>query len=252
MFSANIHNPTIHYFHKILAHTLFRREETITFVSRDELFILFCASRSRQVNAVTFMLTNLNRITDDTHEPIIVGGLITMIVDAISLRYPLARINPLGGIRPMSHHFCFNRGIIRNLSPNEFEFMINNEVIQLFTLPNHERTSVHNQDNWLYKLEGQNESPSPPGTPQIYDNFDASLSDVASFTLAAHVTPPTDYTAEINALPTEVASLIGEFTTLRVDFHEFMDVANDKFDQIFQQIYSIQRCFEPNIRSHSG
>lgn len=50
----------------------------------------------------------------------------------------------------------------------------------------------------------------------------------------------------------EVAHLRGEFTTLRVDFHDFMDVANDKFNQIFQQIYSIQIFFEPNIRHRSG
>ena len=175
-----------------------------------------------------------------------------MIADAIGLRYPLARTNPLGGIRPMHIEFCFNRGFLRNLGPNEFELLINNEVVQLFTLPNHERTSVHNQDNWLYNLQGQNEPPSPPETPQIYDNYDAPLSNAASFASAAHVTPPTDYTAAINALQTEVANLRGEFTTLRVDFHSFMDVSIEQFDRIFQQIYSIQRFFEPNLRRRSG
>lgn len=152
----------------------------------------------------------------------------------------------------MNLHFCFNRDIIRNLGPDEFEFLINNEVVQLFTLLNHERTSTHNQDNWLYDLEGQNESPSPPGTPQNYDNFDALISDAASYTPTTHVTPPTDYTAEINALQTEVASLRGKFTTLHMHFHDFMDVANEQFNQFFQQIYSIQRFFEPNIRHRSG
>lgn len=72
MFSVNIHNQVICYFHKILAHTLFEREENIPFVSRDELFILFCAFQSRKVNAATFMLANLNRIAHDAHAPIIV------------------------------------------------------------------------------------------------------------------------------------------------------------------------------------
>ena len=44
MFFENIHNLAIHYFHKILAHTLFGKEENITFISRDELFIMYCAS----------------------------------------------------------------------------------------------------------------------------------------------------------------------------------------------------------------
>lgn len=41
MFSKNIHNPKIRYFHKTLSHTLFEKEQNITFVSRDELFIMY-------------------------------------------------------------------------------------------------------------------------------------------------------------------------------------------------------------------
>lgn len=44
MFSENIYNPAIRYFHKILAHTLFGKEENITSVSRDKLFIMYYAS----------------------------------------------------------------------------------------------------------------------------------------------------------------------------------------------------------------
>lgn len=40
IFSENIHNPVIRYFHKILAHALFSKEENITVVSKDKLFIL--------------------------------------------------------------------------------------------------------------------------------------------------------------------------------------------------------------------
>lgn len=48
MFSANIHNPVIHNFHKILAHTLFGKEENITSVSRDKLFILHLPPKGDQ------------------------------------------------------------------------------------------------------------------------------------------------------------------------------------------------------------
>ena len=54
MFSESIHNLVIRYFHTILAHTLFGKEEKITSVSRDELFI------------VTFILENLDRISRET------------------------------------------------------------------------------------------------------------------------------------------------------------------------------------------
>lgn len=68
-----------------------------------------------------------------------------MIVAAIGLCYQLAQLTPLGGIRPMNLNFCFNRSIIRFLGPNEFKFLFDCEVVHLFTLPNHERTSLHSQ-----------------------------------------------------------------------------------------------------------
>lgn len=101
MFSANIHNPVIRYFHKILAHTLFDKEENITSVSRYELFILHYASQGRLVNVVAFMLANLDKIARQTHSNIIIGGLVTMIADDLVLRYRLNRLHAFGGIRPM-------------------------------------------------------------------------------------------------------------------------------------------------------
>lgn len=170
MFSENIHNPAIRYFHKILAHTLFGKEENITAVSRDELFILYCASQGRPVNVASFMLANLDRISRETHCTIIIGGLVTMIADVLCLRYPLNRLHAFGGIHPMHLNFCFNWGIIANLGPAEFELLIGNEVVRNFTLPNHEKTNVHNRENWFYNLEGQSESPTPPDSPQHYVN----------------------------------------------------------------------------------
>ncbi|KAI5411807.1 hypothetical protein KIW84_056759 [Lathyrus oleraceus] len=96
--SENIHNPAIRYFHKILAHTLFGKEHNRTFVSNDELFIMYYASQAQPVNAATFMIANLDRITQDNHGPILVGGLMTMIANAIGLRQSLIRLKPLGGI----------------------------------------------------------------------------------------------------------------------------------------------------------
>lgn len=139
--------------------------------------------------------------------------------------------------------FCFNQGLIRNLGPYKFDLLIDNEVVHHFTLPNNERTSVHNRNNGLYDLEGKIESPTPPDTPQAYENLPAPLSDVASLASVVHDVPPVTYTSAIDALRTEVVSLRGEFTTLRVDFHGFMDVTNEQFDHIFQEIHSIRRHF---------
>lgn len=53
----------------------------------------------------------------------------------------------------MHLNFFFNRGIIANLGPTKFEQLIDNQVVHNFTLPNHEKTNVHNRNNWLYELE---------------------------------------------------------------------------------------------------
>lgn len=71
-----------------------------------------------------------------------------MIPNAIGMRQPLVRLNPYGGIRPMNIYFCFNTDLIGNLSPNEFDLLINQQVVHLFTLPDR-ITSVHNRNNCL-------------------------------------------------------------------------------------------------------
>lgn len=88
----------------------------------------------------------------------------------------------------MHIQFCFNTSIIRNMGQDEFEFLINNQVMHLFTLPNY-RTSIHDINNWLFNLDGpQDELPSPLKIPQIYDHFDAYLFDADS---SASVVPAT-------------------------------------------------------------
>lgn len=74
MHSENIHNPVICYLHKILTHILFGKEQNITFVSIDELFIMYCASQARPANAATFMIANLDRMAQATHGPILIGA----------------------------------------------------------------------------------------------------------------------------------------------------------------------------------
>ena len=163
MHSDSIHNPAIRYFHKILAHTLFGKEQNISLVSRDELFILFCASQNRPVNAATFMLANFVRIIETAHTPILIGGLVTMIANAIGMRQPLLGLNPYGGIRPMNIRFCFNTHLIGNLGPLQFDLLINHNIVHQFVLPN-PITSVHNRDNWIFDLDPPS-APTSPETP---------------------------------------------------------------------------------------
>src|SRR3954464_8104956 len=73
----------------------------------------------------------------------------------------------------MEIQFCFNRGIIGNLGPDQFDLLIDNKVLDQFTLPN-PRTSVHNNANWLYFGQIPEREPSPE-TPQAYEHFDEEM-----------------------------------------------------------------------------
>lgn len=119
--------------------------------------------------------------------------------------------------------------------------MINNEVVHHFTLPNHERTSVHNRDNWLYGLEGQSESPTPPKTHHAYEYHPTHLSDAHSHASSARAIPPANHAIAVNTLRTEVTAFRDDVTAIRKDFHSFMDVAYEQFNHIYQEIYFIRR-----------
>ncbi|KAI5437180.1 hypothetical protein KIW84_023340 [Lathyrus oleraceus] len=166
--SRNIHNPAFRYFHKILTHTLFGKKSNSTSVSRDELFIIFCASQNRPVNGATFMLANFDHLIQDERAPIQIGGLITMIGNAIGLRQPMLDLSPFCGIAIMSIPFLFNTMFIANLGSEEFELIINNQVLCLFTFPS-PSTSVHNRNNWLYNL---NETPSPARSTESIQDYE--------------------------------------------------------------------------------
>ena len=99
-----------------------------------------------------------------------------MIANALGLRYQLHRCTQFGSILPMNIDFCFHLRIIGNLGPVPFDYLIRDEVVTAFTLPNHAKTSAHNRDNWLYELNPP-DHPSTPETPQSYQVYDTKMSD---------------------------------------------------------------------------
>ena len=115
--SSEIHNPTIRYFHMIMSFTLFGKPQNDKLVSKEELFIIFCVFRSRPVVGTSFKLARLPSITQAPHGPICVGGLVTMIADAIFQRERLSRLTPAADHIPLHLSFCFNVGTIRYMEP---------------------------------------------------------------------------------------------------------------------------------------
>lgn len=102
---------------------------------------------------------------------------------------------------------CMNKQLIRFRRPNELHLLINNEVAHYFVLPNHERTSVHNHDNWLYQLEGQGEAPTPLQTPLTPEYHPVPPSNVSSSSASPSTPQGNDVDYELNALRREVTAL---------------------------------------------
>lgn len=212
------------------------------------------------------MLANFERIIETEHAPILIGGLVTMISNAIGLRQPVLGLNPYGGIRPMNTAFCFNTNLVGNLGPHEFELLINHEIVHQFVLP-HPITSLHNIDNWLFDLNLPPTPPTPPETPQRYEILDEPIPDAEydpetpplyhhfpSLERPERPVPSCESAAPVNAIPrpidhattildlqNQILGMRGKLTTLRVDFQGFMDLMTERLDDIYQHLYSHRR-----------
>ncbi|CAJ2661735.1 unnamed protein product [Trifolium pratense] len=162
--NQKIHNPAICYFHMLLAHTIFGKPENDTAVSKEELFILYCAFQGR----------------------------------------------PL---------------------------IINRQPVHHFTLPNLEKTSIHDKNNWLFNLEGEDEH--DPETPPFY----YTPGPPSPTQPAESISPPTalvDHTAAIAELTDTVA-------TLRSDLNKFLDLTIVSFDNCAKEFASIHNALK-NLR----
>ncbi|KAI5405408.1 hypothetical protein KIW84_052261 [Lathyrus oleraceus] len=127
MHPENIHNPAIRYFHKILAHTLFGKEQNITSVSKDELFIMYYASQAIHVNAVTFMIANLDYIPPSPLEtPQIYDHYNTYLSDADSCASVVPAAHPIDHvvvINTVQTDIANLRGELSTLRVDLHEFM---------------------------------------------------------------------------------------------------------------------------------
>jgi hypothetical protein len=132
--------------------------------------------------------------------------------------------------------FCFNHHMIGNLGPEEFHLLVHFVPIHHFTLSNSDRTSVHNRDNWLYDLEGEDET--DPETPPLYYYTPGPA-------------PPTPPAASTTAPPSQedygaaIASLRADLATLRSDFTSFKDLTVVQVDRCYDMIRRIIRDLAP-------
>ena len=229
----------------ILAYTLLGKPVSDTSVTKDELCILMCVFQSRPVIGAAFMLAKMFIIARATHGPILIGGLVTRIARALSLRAPLRHLIPFGAFCSMNVIFCFNMGLIRNHDAPPYQLLVHHVPVHYFALPSPANTSVHDQKNWVYALEGEDENEpereeSDPLTPPGYH-------DIPAETYVVVDEPMVDHAAVIESLQTDVATLRSDMdgirsdvVALRTDFVKFMDIATENLDFLFQHYNSRQ------------
>ena len=207
------------------------------------------------------MLSNFHHLARVVHEPTLIGGLVTMIANVIRLRQQLMNLVPQGRFQPMNINLCFDRGIIGNLGPGNFELLIINQLMPLFTLPD-PRTNIHDIYNWLYDWGTSHILPSPtPETPLIYDHLDDFLPDEdidpetplfyhdfpppeqigSNFFDSLVVSPPTVFhpAPALTAIQSEIDLLKDELVILQIDFHSFMDTVVEQLDYIYQHLFYV-------------
>ncbi|PNX66015.1 hypothetical protein L195_g054840, partial [Trifolium pratense] len=240
--NQKIHNPAIRYFHMLLAHTIFGKPENDTAVSKEELFILYCAFQGRPVNLAPFVLANIQKIIDTPNHRICIGGFVSFLVKTIGLNPFTQKLIHFGaplasGFRYLNINFCFNRQLVGNLGPTTFQLIINRQPVHHFTLPNLEKTSIHDKNNWLFDLEGEDEH--DPETPPFY----YTPGPPSPTQPAESISPPTalvDHTAAIAELTDTVA-------TLRSDLNKFLDLTIVSFDNCAKEFASIHNALK-NLR----
>ncbi|CAJ2663009.1 unnamed protein product [Trifolium pratense] len=117
------------------------------------------------------------------------------------------------------------------------DLIINRQPVHHFTLPNLEKTSIHDKNNWLFDLEGEDEH--DPETPPFY----YTPGPPSPTQPAESISPPTalvDHTAAIAELTDTVA-------TLRSDLNKFLDLTIVSFDNCAKEFASIHNALK-NLR----
>ncbi|MCI22708.1 hypothetical protein A2U01_0043884, partial [Trifolium medium] len=136
--SSRIHNPTIRYFQKVLAQSVFVRGDSSGNVNSKELFFIDCVFQSRPIHTAAFMLANMQTIAEAKKGAIVIGGLITSLAPAL----------------------------VKLISGNEYYLMIRSQIVRSILLPNRARIDVRDAGNWLFDLEA-------PEAPAAYGAEDA-------------------------------------------------------------------------------
>jgi hypothetical protein len=185
-------------------------------------------------------LANFTKIVERTNRHICIGGFVTLLARAIGLHAHLNQLKPFGapltrGFRYLDLTFCFNRSIIGNLGSAPYQLKINYSPIDNFTLPNPEKTSILDKNNWLYDLEKQNES-EPPVQPAESSN---------------EPKPQVDHAATIANMETKIESLNARLVRFMTIVSDQFKVYHNILDNTITEMLILERLSPTNVaRSH--
>lgn len=166
---------------------------------------------------------------------IYVGRTVTHIALAFGLYNQVAHLTPICRYNLLDLDHCLNRGLVIREGPNKFKILILSEFVHHFTIPNSERTSIHNSESWQYHLENQDESPSPPKTRPTPEYHLTPPSDVSSSSSSAGTPYWRNVDYNLNTPRREVISLC----------HAIQDQTNravEQMDHLFQEVHSLRRA----------
>lgn len=113
--------------------------------------------------------------------------MVTHIAIALGLRNRVTHLEPFCGYNLINIEHCLNRGLVRQEGLDTYKILVLYELVHEFTIPNSERTNIHNRNNWWYLLGNQEEyrpsftenAPSSPlAEPNNSDRLTAELTAI--------------------------------------------------------------------------
>ena len=123
----------------------------------------------------------------------------------------------------------------------QYKLLIDNETIHFFTLPDPMMTSVHDQANWSYALEGFGETVDEPMTPPVPEYHPTPPSPWITVLSNNHSLQRPDIQTQIVELRMETARLRQEVVdlTLQVQVSDLTHAT--EADCLYQEIADLRR-----------
>jgi len=166
---SSILHPCMRIAHKILTSTIFCRSDSGTVLNQELYFLHGMVGHHHNdisMNGGAFIAQKLERVANSDDSEICCGGLITHLITASSLQVTIEEgEDVVEGLDRLNIEAFQRFHFIRPLPDGRYSWLVGPRHLPYTTLPDHQRTHVDHNTNWLF--------PVPPEEEQAGDQHQA-------------------------------------------------------------------------------